>query len=341
MHFFRLTDGGVQCGERGLFVGSTPMLRHSRGRGDRETWFVRQSDELDRELSEAYGFPVDVAVKREALSNIARALTQGDVALAQIAALLLRFPDPPSLSKGTPARGSSELAERLIHSGLLRGAWDESLHPRTGEPPNRGWFAAVPHDSAANPLATRNPGAEATESEPLWRKALTLARPCVRKAAEAVAERWSLAAYSVPIIDAIDAVLVVMKPSPTNSDEERVLAQLRASLDPPKTLAELQTPPTQNALGYERHHIVEQNPDNIAKSPIEIVIEKFGRAAVDDPGNVVWVPRYKHELITAFYNSKEDGDLAGRLHRRLVNDRDYGSQYAAGLEALRRFGVLQ
>ena len=143
IHFFRLADGGVQCGERGLFVGSTPMLRRSRGRGDRETWFVRQSDELDRELSEAYGLPIDVAAKRDALANIAQALTQGDLALAQIAALL-RFPDPPSFSKGTPARGSSELAERLFHSGLLRGAWDESLHPRTGEPPNRGWFAAKP-----------------------------------------------------------------------------------------------------------------------------------------------------------------------------------------------------
>ena len=166
MHFFRLTDGGVQCGERGLFVGSTPMLRHSRGRGDRETWFVRQSDELDRELSEAYGFPIDVAVKREALSNIARALTQGDVALAQIAALLLRFPDPPSLSKGTPARGSSELAERLIHSGLLRGAWDESLHPRTGEPPNRGWFAAKPDTAGAGRSAPPRTGLRKSSMPP-------------------------------------------------------------------------------------------------------------------------------------------------------------------------------
>ena len=341
MHFFRLANGGVQCGERGLFVGSTPMLRHSRGRGDTETWFVRQIDELDRELSEAYGLPIDVAAKREALANVARALTQGDLALAQIAALLLRFPDPPSLAKDAPAAASFELAARLFESGLLKGDWDDSLHPRTGEPPNRGWFAAKPDEAGAKPLASRGSGAEGPESESLWRQAQRLARAYVRDAVEAVAERWSLAAWSDPILKAIDIVVAVMEPGPTDLGEERVLAQLWASVDPPKTLAELQTPPTQNALGYERHHIVEQNPDNIAKSPIEIVIEKFGRAAVDDPGNIVWVPRYKHELITGYYNSKDDDDPADRLHRRVVNDMDYDSQYAAGLQALRKFGVLQ
>ena len=48
-----------------------------------------------------------------------------------------------------------------------------------------------------------------------------------------------------------------------------MVEQARSSLDPPKTLVELQTPPTENVFGYELHHIVEQNPSNIAKSPVE------------------------------------------------------------------------
>jgi hypothetical protein len=340
MHVFRLADGGVQCGERGLFVGSTPMLGRSQTPDGAETWFVRPNDELDHELSEAYGLPVDVAAKRERLTSVARALGRGDLALAQIGALLLRFPDPPALAKDGAAAGSLALADLLFESGLLKADWDQSKHPRTQEPPNRGWFAAKPDAPGSNRLALRESAAEESESPPLWRRAWQVARPGVRVAAKAVATRWSFAAYSVPILDAIEAVLFVMSPSPTNRDEERVLAQLRASLDPPKTLAELQTPPTVNALGYERHHIVEQNPDNIAKSPI-IVVEKFGRAVIDDPSNIVWVPRLKHELITAYYNSSSGTDLARRLNRRVISDLDYDSQYAAGLDALRKFGVLR
>jgi hypothetical protein len=67
---------------------------------------------------------------------------------------------------------------------------------------------------------------------------------------------------------------------------QKAIETTRASLDPPKTLLELQTPPTQNVLGYEVHHIVEQNDDNIAKSPLEAFIEKFGRNLIDS--RAIW-----------------------------------------------------
>ena len=63
-------------------------------------------------------------------------------------------------------------------------------------------------------------------------------------------------------------------------------------------------------------------------------VEKFGRAAIDDPSNIVWVPRLKHELISAFYNSADNFDQGRRLRRLIVNELDYDSQYAAGLKAL-------
>jgi hypothetical protein len=56
---------------------------------------------------------------------------------------------------------------------------------------------------------------------------------------------------------------------------------------------------------------------------------------------LVWVPRLKHELITNYYNSIDDVYPAQGTHRQVVNAMDYASQRAAGLDALRKFGVLQ
>jgi hypothetical protein len=142
-HFYRLGDDGVRCDARGLFVGETAMLARSLSAGGRAVWSVRQAEALERELSASYGWPVDVAGKCGGLAVIASALERGDLALAKIAALLLRFPDPPSLTKDGVSSGSWEVAGRLLASGLLKD-WDPSKHPRTGEPPNRGWFARKP-----------------------------------------------------------------------------------------------------------------------------------------------------------------------------------------------------
>jgi hypothetical protein len=331
MRLFRLSDGGVQCGENGFFVGSTPMLVGSPRPGGGHFWAVRPSDELDCDLGAVYGLPIDVASKRDGLAGVARALERGEMALAKIAAVLLGFPDPPVLAKDAPAPGSLELAAQLFWSGLLKGDWDPAKHPRTGEPPNPGRFAPTRGEPEAGPLAPGWPS-------PSVRQA---ARALIRQAAKAVVKVWSIAAWSNPILKAIEVTLAVMEPSETNRGEQQLIDQLRASLDPPKTLDELQTPPTQNVLGYEVHHIVEQNKDNIAKSPCKVDFEKFGRAVIDDPSNLVWVPRLKHELITAYYNSTDADDPQGRLRRQVVNAMDFASQYQAGLAAMQEFGVLQ
>lgn len=314
------------------------MLRRSRGAGA-EAWSVRPTEELNDELSLCYGLPIDVVAKREGLDVVARALGRGDLALAQIAALLLRFPDPPSLAKDAPARGSLELAARLFESGLLKGDWDASKHPRRGEAPNRGWFAAKP--DSAELTAPGGIGAKPSASEgasPSYRK---VARVFIREAAKAVAKTWSVGAWTNPILRAIDVAATIFEPTEANAGEQRVLDRLRASLDPPKPLDQLQTAPTQNVLGYEVHHIVEQNPANVAKSPQEVEMEKFGQATLDDPSNLVWIPRLKHELVTAYHNSTDYDDAERRLRRRVVSALDYEAQYDAGLEALRKYGVLQ
>ena len=90
--------------------------------------------------------------KQGGLEAVARALDRGNLALASIGAVLLRFPDPPALTKDAPPRGSAELAAQLAAEGLLKADWDSSKHPRVGAPPNPGWFAAT---DAPSPPATR------------------------------------------------------------------------------------------------------------------------------------------------------------------------------------------
>lgn len=115
-----------------------------------------------------------------------------------------------------------------------------------------------------------------------------------------------------------------------NRGEDLITAQLYASYDPPKTLDELKLRPELYSAGYEQHHIVEQNDANRAK---------FGDAMIDDPDNIVWVPRLKHEQITAYYNRgiKDDGPS----FRESISSLDFEGQRQAGLATLRDYGVLK
>ena len=174
------------------------------------------------------------------------------------------------------------------------------------------------------------------------RAARVEARALLKGAAKkAVAGGW-LALWASPDLKLlVETLIETLDSTPLNGGEQQVLDQIRAANDPPKTLEELQPPPKENVLGYQRHHLVEQNPDNVAKSPLAAAIEKFGRAALDDPSNIVWVPTLKHEQITGYYNALERSDQPGILHRDVVDQLDFAAQRAAGLDALRKFGVLK
>ncbi|HLW92225.1 MAG TPA: hypothetical protein VKS78_13130 [Roseiarcus sp.] len=141
-------------------------------------WRIRSVDDLNRELSACYGLPIDIANKASALAGVARALDRGDLALAQIASVLMRFPDPPS----------------------------------------------------------------------------------------------------------------------------------------PKKL--------------------------VGPEPVER-IKKFGRDAIEDPSNIVWIPRLTHEQITAEGNSVDRNDSSGRLRRQVVNEMSFDEQRAEGLRLLRKYGALK
>jgi hypothetical protein len=155
---FRLRPGAIECDVDGLRVGGVALLaRDARG-----AWTRRDGGELNRELSKLYGLPLDCQRKGAALDTVAAALRNGELARAQIGALLLRLPDPPaSASDHADGLEKRRLVDGLLVCGLLKADadWDEK-HPRTGAPPNPGWFASsqgAPAADASKPDA--NPAA--------------------------------------------------------------------------------------------------------------------------------------------------------------------------------------
>ena len=141
---FRLRAGGVECDADGLRVGGAQLLDMVGTPSDVRNWRPLSQPEIDRVLTRAYDAGICADSKRRGLAVVAEALNQGDLVRAQIAALLLRLPDPVS-SKLDPDAREVELAA-LRESGLLAKDWDEADHPRTEMPPNPGWFA--PKDEA-------------------------------------------------------------------------------------------------------------------------------------------------------------------------------------------------
>jgi hypothetical protein len=332
--------GAVSCGLDGVFVGDVPLLLYACG-----TWSVRSTSELNDELSECYRLPVEIAIKAGALALIAGALNRNDLGMAAIVTVQMEFPDPPPLAK--QIESDDEIIRRaleLYRSGLLKAGWDPAKHPRRGTPPNRGWFSPIEDSS----------NVEESGSSPERRNISPKGWPSNRARSKAL--RW-LDDYAGDIVQiggrllfrgteiglAITVFVTDLGLTELNRDEnpdiigkQRLIDQMITALNPPKILEELQARPTENVLGYDIHHIVEQNDYNVQKN----IVEKFGAERINGPDNVVWVPRFKHEDITAYYNSKPStGDAS--TFRQSIRNMDFEQERAEGLRILREYGVLK
>jgi hypothetical protein len=158
---FRLAEeigAGLWCDETGLFLGDAPLLERDPAQG----WRARPLAELNAAAGEAYRLPVDFGAKLEGLRTVAGALNRGETALARIAALQLRLPDPPPLGKRAPSQDALvDLVLQLQAAGLLaKILWDESKHPRwpAGSPNSVGGeFAPAGEGGAPDAAAAAAP----------------------------------------------------------------------------------------------------------------------------------------------------------------------------------------
>jgi hypothetical protein len=103
---------------------------------------VRERSEIARLVK--YSFSNGVAIDRllPGLTIIASALNANNQAGARIAAVHLQIPNLPSLA----ARDAMIAEDAMItyaRDGGGASDWNPDLHPRTGAPPNSGWFATT------------------------------------------------------------------------------------------------------------------------------------------------------------------------------------------------------
>jgi hypothetical protein len=139
-HMWRLSEAGednlgLACGDDGLLLGRTPLIERRDGK-----FVARQQQDIERLLTCAYRSEVRADRLMSGLATVARALSANDQCLARIAAVHLRIPDIPDRT----ARDAMEAADVLTKYARHEGGdsnWNPALHPRTGTPPNPGWFA--------------------------------------------------------------------------------------------------------------------------------------------------------------------------------------------------------
>src|SRR5579862_499352 len=139
---------GLACSDQGLLLGRTPLIERRDGR-----FVVRERDAIEQLLSHAYRTNYSASRIMPGLATVAAALNAGDQGLARIAAVHLRLPDLPDHA----TRDAMEAVDVLLKYARDEsggGNWNPALHPRTGTPPNPGWFA--PTEGAADePLSVR------------------------------------------------------------------------------------------------------------------------------------------------------------------------------------------
>ena len=137
-NFYRLRPGGLDCDARGLTLGGRALLKQVGPPTSRQLWAPASIAEIQRVFMVVYGSSSGVDERAKGLRAVASALNSGDVALAQTAAVLLKLPDP---------KGAAAKVETHISPGVSKD-WDPEAHPRSGGPPNAGWYA--PRDGEEN-----------------------------------------------------------------------------------------------------------------------------------------------------------------------------------------------
>jgi hypothetical protein len=165
IHEFRLSPPGsgrgVSCDANGAFVGTIPLLKRNNAYGY-DRWEPRNCGELSKQIGSQFGLPIDLASRVRGIKAISNALNEGDVARAQIATVLLRFPNPPVPSKGAGSQSEMiKFIRELYRSELIKADWDADEHPRwpAGAPDSQGGQFApkgTAPDTAASSVGGRD-----------------------------------------------------------------------------------------------------------------------------------------------------------------------------------------
>lgn len=240
--FWRLSESGednlgLTVTADGLVLGRTPLIERRDN-----NFAVRDCSEIKRLLSRAYRTEVTVDRLMPGLATVASALNANDPCLACIAAVHLRIPDLPNQT----ARDGMEAEDVLIKSSV----WNPALHPRTGTPPNPGWFAPTdgsgdqssPFQTAQNDDPTRRsdasqgagqnwvrlpPGHQRIDELADFVEWMANAKPEDEQAIRAEIKRYFYDAGDQGSANALNSVLtVLLRPGITQEDRQKLLNSL-------------------------------------------------------------------------------------------------------------------
>ena len=142
-------------------------------------------------------------------------------------------------------------------------------------------------------------------------------------------ERNSIAVALARYLHAVDVTIETVSLTGWVWDHAR--ERIVAYLEPPRTLDELRRAVADPKFGYDIHHIVERTPALQDGHPL---------SRLNGPENLVRIPTYRHWQITAWFATKNDayGNLSPR---EFLRDQPWEARVAVGLEALRKYGVLE
>jgi hypothetical protein len=232
------------------------------------------------------------------------------------------YREQPRLPKGTPEGG------RWTH--------DPSAGVRTANPPPKGNL--LPGDPAREAAAseqadrqvsddlrrqlTQGQGAPSEEPPPI---------PVTKPKYSADRTAFMRAAASFLVRNAGLAANVFMV-SMYNVDWLKERKDLiEADRDPALPMEVLQDGVGKKRPGYDDHHIVEQT-----------WAEYFGfkRSRIDDPENLVSIPRLKHYQISGWYSHRND-DYEGLSPREYLRNKSWEERRKVGIDALIKFEVLK
>jgi hypothetical protein len=368
IQFWRLSEGGesnlgLACTADGLVLGRTPLIARCG-----ERFIVRDQREIERLFSRAYRDASAVERIMSGLRTVAAALDGDDRCLACIAAVHLRIPDLPDFS----ARERMEAEDALIK--YARGEepdpeWDPAKHPRTGTPPNAGWFAPTDGGSSESSqirtAANEEPNKRTDAGGPRESK-LRVMRLAMRRALRIAVLRVlrmgaKAAGELIPIIGQIVTVFTeAAEIVGAAGDLRRLQADARAALDfakeGPHQLKDLQVSSngyeefsgygqfTKIALymellikrfgpagdGYQYHHIVTQGGANQDNIP---------PGQLQNTENIIRIPTILHEAINEAYSKKKEG--TNMTVYQWIQTQPYDVQRQEGLKILRKLHIIE
>ena len=329
---------GVSCDENGPSLGPVRLLDKTNG-----VFAPRAEEDLDAIFGAIYGRDFSSARLRQGLAAVARALNDGQMARAIFSTQHLR------LSSLTANQASRALEI------LQKGDFDEEKHPRWPEktPDSQGGRFRSKDAEAA-----RETGKELIESKRVliesfdsktkrkmmtifarklltWRilgEALTSEIPVVNLLSDALLAKdvYDAIHEAIEYSEDIKNLSKFIDGGPYNLDDLKADRNSRnfLSFDAFKKI-DLDKFYGAAGDGFEWHHIVEQGANR----------ETFLPQDLQSTDNIIRLPKLLHQRITSGYASSEEG--LGQTFRKSLSGKDFGTQYQAGIEQLKKLHILK